>query len=319
MGLFVAALLQMICACNTTSEPPEAPPDETTTAPAATARPSPSASLDCPRVLPTGSFEALFASGERCGEVLGPAALLSRAEGLSAGRREVFLDGASHGLEAPDDLNAWFAALEDLDPSDRRYFHDGALRAYTEAAGGDPGRVVPWATDYAHRAGMRDPYNGVRIGLQRAQGYSLPTAIRLAARYPDSWWPALYEELGWRAGDELDRRGEDPGALVKLVPEPAKCAFAHGAIRGLTQVNLPRQAEDWAPVLEVMERLPDRCTPQMWRGVAWALLISLDEHPGVAEASLDALAEADGAREARIALDHLRARANGPTPIWANP
>ncbi len=150
---------------------------------------------------PELQFEHTFYYGETCGRLETLQASTARGEQVPESLRLHFYDGLGHGLSLVDQTADEMVVQIDrfVQPVYRRNLYEGILRAYTEASAAEPDQVVPFAEAFVAQVGLDDPYNGVRIGLQRALGDDLPMAITTAQRYPQRYWPALYEELGWRS------------------------------------------------------------------------------------------------------------------------
>ncbi|MEC7946950.1 MAG: hypothetical protein VX265_05235, partial [Myxococcota bacterium] len=177
-------------------------------------------------------FGAAFAYGEGAGMGQDLAELLLRANALPVGLRDPFIDGAAHTWSPPAEVPLSVVADKinrEVPPPWRSAFHTGVLMSWSIAHGADPAAVVPRSEEYGLLLGER-PLDGVRIALQRVHGGDLAAAVALAAQYPVDYQPALFEELGWRSGDD----GADVCGIAERVPSAQRCAFVHGAVRGLT-------------------------------------------------------------------------------------
>ncbi|MCB9763754.1 MAG: hypothetical protein H6739_28555 [Alphaproteobacteria bacterium] len=285
--------------------------------------PTPSTPTGPCAVAEVGAWRAVFRAGELCGESGDLHAALETARGLEASDRLVFLDGVGHGLGPPEgDGQGLIDALATLPPNERRMLHNGVIRAYTQAHVDQPAQVEAWATDYAARAGGDvNPEEGARVGLQRALGADPVAARRAALTFPEAWWPALFEELGWQAGDAVDLARSHPQALGVAVPEVARCVFFQGAARGATM----RAAVDGRlqPPTAFIQRLSPACQRAAWRGVGFAVTITLRSDPAAAEAALAGIEDAAGQAEARAVWDHNHRRVlpEGEVPLllWSPP
>lgn len=222
-------------------------------------------------------FGAAFAYGEGAGLHEDLPGLLRRAGALPVGLRGPFIDGAAHTWAPPDSVPLVVVA-HNIDASLpvpwREPFHNGVFVSASIAAGGDPAVIVPRVEAYAEAHGHR-PLDGVRIGLQRAAGDDLASAIGLAATFPDAYQAALFEELGWRAGDD----GAQVCALAAAVPTAERCAFVHGAARGRTLVMDWEAAGTAAALGEAVDAAACGCTASAWRGVAWGLALRWGHRP----------------------------------------
>jgi hypothetical protein len=229
---------------------------------------------------PTQSMTT-FMYGEYCGWVLDIERLVEIGDAVPARVQTEFFDGAAHGYR-PENFETAnvIAKIEGSIPADyRRFFHDGVLRAYTEEAQGDPEKVVDFASDYASRVEGYGPFNGVRVGLQRAFGNNISQALEKAAEYPDDFQPALFEELGWRVGDGQDLGRIRTEGLAKMVPESSECVFAQGVSRGFVLRAEMNGNVDWSEISKaITEHVEPICARGAWRGLGWAIeLLSAHE------------------------------------------
>ncbi len=239
---------------------------------------------------PELQFEHTFYYGETCGRLETLEASTARGEQVPESLRLHFYDGLGHGLSLVDQTADEMVVQIDrfVQPVYRRNLYEGILRAYTEASAAEPDQVVPFAEAFVAQVGLDDPYNGVRIGLQRALGDDLPMAITTAQRYPQRYWPALYEELGWRSvvprptpPDHVFEAGPFAGqpssrALVSyaaLVPEDARCHFVHGAMRGRILERHGLDPTGWTAIASELALLDERCLAAGYQGVAWGIAV----------------------------------------------
>ncbi len=222
---------------------------------------------------PTQSMTT-FMYGEYCGWVLELDRLVEIGTAVPQHVQTEYFDGAAHGYR-PDSFETatLIAKIEGVVPDGyRRFFHDGVLRSYTEKVQGDPEKVVDFASDYASRVDGYGPFNGVRVGLQRAYADNVSAALKKAAEYPDDFQPALFEELGWRVGDgnDLTRIGSE--GLAKLVPETSECVFAQGVARGYVLRSEMMGTTDWDKIsAQLTEHVEPICARGTWRGLGWAI------------------------------------------------
>lgn len=230
------------------------------------------------RLVPVADqFGAAFAYGEGAGLVEALPVLLRRASALPVGLQDPFVDGAAHTWAPPANVSIP-VVVEQIERSVpvrwREPFHNGVMVSWSIALEGDPVRVVPQAEAYAEVHG-RPSLDGVRIGLQRVMGGDLPAALVLAAQYPEPYRAALFEELGWRAGDD----GADVCALADAVPDAQRSAFVHGAARGLS-LRTDWEAESAAAELgAAISAATCGCEAAAWRGVAWGLALRWGHRP----------------------------------------
>ena len=274
---------------------------------------SPTAARDALRHLPPDQqFGAAFAYGEGVGAGSGLGEIVSRGQGLGPGLEAAYLDGAAHTWAPPQSVPPAEVArqIDRQVPWDhRRSFHRGVVMSWTVAFRADPADVVPAARAYGELVGEL-PLDGVRIGVQRALGHDLPTALDVAARYPAVWQPALVEELGWRAGDDAEIWGAGLAALAARVPDDQRCVFLHGAARGRV-LRAPWATEaEAADLARQLEARSAGCADAAWGGVAWALALTWDHRPH--EMKRQACMLPKGPRERALAhLDTLRGPGRG--------
>lgn len=225
----------------------------------------------------TGSLHpdvADWSEAFEAGESMGGASLeevAQRASSMPPDLRLPYWDGVSHGLPVIDDLDAFAVAVEALhDREVRGVLWRGAVRAYTQEHASDPDLVLRYAREIQARDTL-EPHevaDGIRIGLQRAEGYDLRTAIELGMRYPEELQGPIFEELGWRLGDEVEPRVANLAPALERylpgVPESSRCFFVHGAVRGFTMRGIDRQLD------ELVDAVPDACRVAAVSGVGRA-------------------------------------------------
>lgn len=220
------------------------------------------------------------------------------------------VDGVGHGLR-PGALSdeAVFAAVSRVDRDLQPLLLDGLARAWTIEARGAPEPVL--AKLALLPAEANDYANGVRIGIQVGLGDELPSAMAVGAGWPEPYHAPIFEELGWRAGDDDP---EKPFQFAEAAPDGAKLAFVQGAARGaaLRRTEGLRAAEAAATVnllLRNLELQRPRDSAHIRLGVGVALLLRYPPGPGRAE-----LLREVGLQSA---VAH-RERAMG-VPIWLGP
>lgn len=257
---------------------------------------------------PSQQFGAAFAYGEGAGLHDDLPSLVARAKALPVGLQGPFIDGAAHTWAPPprvpvEAVGTRIAA--DVPQPWRRPFHNGVLVSWSIAHDADPAEVMPRAEAYAAATGV-PVQDGVRVGLQRALGDDLPAALAVAGQYPEDEQAALFEELGWRAGDEA----QAVCGLVAAVPDAQRCAFVHGAARGRTLRTDWEGPEAASPLARTVSAEACGCEAAAWRGVAWGLALEWGHRPNRARTlarRIDgAVPGADVARQVEPLLDGAR-------------
>ncbi len=256
-------------------------------------------------------FAMAFSYGEASSGHLGLAAAVERGLLLPEHARQDFFDGAAHGWTAPMDVSVVTIQAELEATVPRRWlnlFDEAVARSWTEQLDGRPDKVVPRIEAWSRATGKGLPLDGVRVGLQRSQGHQLRTALKIAARYPDDWQPALFEELGWRAGNDLLHWHVEYEGALSDTPENMRCVFIHGAVRGrLLHAGVPDDATGRKTVGQATASAP-HCSEAAWQGLAWALALREGDR---AEQAAQVLAPPE--REAVIqTLRTLRGARNAP-------
>lgn len=225
-----------------------------------------------------------FMYGEYCGHVLDLARMVEIGMSVPPHVRTEFFDGAAHS-HRPVSFEAapLIQEIQGTVPRDyQHFFHDGVVRSYTEAAMGDPETVVPFASEYASQIEGYEPFNGVRVGLQRAYRDDVSGALQRAAAYPERFQPALFEELGWRVGDiqKLSLLAlDDP---MQWVPEASRCVFAQGVARGFVLRTEMQGAIRWPEIsTQLTTHVEPLCARGTWRGLGWAVELTSAHDPAV--------------------------------------
>ena len=226
---------------------------------------------------PAEQFGAAFAYGEGAGLTETLPELIHRANLLPVGLRDAFIDGAAHTWAPPPGVSpeAVGSRIEsDVPQPWRRPFHNGVLVSWSIAHDASPDAVVPRALAYEASAGV-DVDDGVRVGLQRSLGDDLPAALKVAARYPADMQDALFEELGWRAGDE----DSDICVLAAQTPAQRRCVFVHGAARGRTLRTDWTQPDAPVALATKISAQTCGCEDATWRGAAWGIALQWGHRP----------------------------------------
>jgi hypothetical protein len=220
----------------------------------------------------SGSHQSMsaFMYGEYCAQAVSLDRVLEIGGDIPPAVMGDFYDGAAHGLRDPDPEASRQKVETQVPHQYRRLFHDGVVRAYTEKVQGDPAQVIPFSEDYVTGLGDYDPINGIRVGLQRGAGDDMPHALDLAGQYPEKYQPALFEELGWRVGN--DQQLFTLKALRPQIPEASACAFAQGVSRGFVLfIGMSREL-DWPLLASTLrDKVSPICPRGTWRGVGWAV------------------------------------------------
>ncbi len=261
---------------------------------------------------PEEQFAQAFTYGGWCGKWLDLTAIADREAAVPASLRTTYLDGVSHGL-ALDEANTnaqWRQLAEHFPPEARNILLRGLVRAYAEAHTEDPDGV--WAFAHAGRPPLpeADILDGIRTGIQRANGGQMGAALQAIPLWPPAIQRALAEELGWRIGDD-----STPATLVPLlaaVPPAQACALVRGAVRGAA-LRAPTAAGAWPAFGDWWRAAPPDCADELDQGLAWALHIRLGPRARDALPSI-----ADDTRRARVAswLDALQQQ-HILQPVWA--
>lgn len=224
-------------------------------------------------------WQLLFAYGETSGTRLDLVAASERTALLpDEESRWHFWDGYAHAAPWPGDDPAVHVARIRMLSGQRVHsaLEDGVLLRFAQNHADDPQAIVEYAARWSALTG-RAPNNGVRIGLQRALGDDMPKAISRASELPVEWQPDLYEELGWRVGMDPARARELTLSLMTTVPEPSRCSFVHGSVRGhALHVSL----DDG---MTLARDLSKDCETEAWKAVGWTVHQLHPYDPQIAE------------------------------------
>jgi len=276
-------------------------------------------------------FAHSFYYGEECGRLLGLQGAAERGADVPRDLRAHFFDGVGHGFEPPDDIMAAIDEIEAHVPDQYlTTIHDGVLRHYTLSQKGDPAKVVPFAERFTRVSGLTDPYNGVRIGLQRALGHQLPEALNLATSYPETYWPALFEELGWRASRHRPPRAAGAPANLadddtywaaamawvqehlEFVPESMHCHYLHGAIRGRALGYPWQDRRGWIRLQDEIDGLGTRCRKAAYQGIGWGIYIQTNHRPNRVHTMLESISDQAGREVAENTYSEIVLSLSGP-------
>lgn len=236
---------------------------------------------------PARRFPVAFSYGEESARREGLAGAVARGALLPQELQHDFFDGAAHGWTAPADLDATAVQAllaESLPWQWRHLFEEATARSWTEQARGDPEVIVPQVVAWQAATHGPLPLDGVRVGLQRSRGADLRGAVRLAATYPPEWQAALYEELGWRAGNDWRWWSWRWSRLRDSVPEAERCAFVHGVSRGQVLREPWKDSAAANAAVDRATRLAPGCEEAAWQGVAWALYLTWGRDAGTVAA-----------------------------------
>ena len=198
--------------------------------------------------------------------------------------RTEFFDGAAHSHRPVSfEATPLIRQIQETVPRDyQHFFHDGVLRSYTEEVMGEPEKVVAFASDYADQVEGYAPFNGVRVGLQRAYRDDVSGALQRAAAYPEEFQPALFEELGWRVGDIQKLSLLTQGDSIQWVPEASRCVFAQGVARGFVLRTEMQGAIRWPEIsTQLTTYVEPICARGTWRGLGWAVELTSAHDPVV--------------------------------------
>ncbi len=230
--------------------------------------------VDLPR-----RWKAVHDYGALCAETLSLRAIADRGMALPEVERMPFFDGAAHHERIPfDALAEWVAEIKTSIPVlYQSLFFEGLMRPVVLELGNDPAAVVAKAAEITRLTGALNLSNGIRIGLQQGFGHQMSHAIDLAATYPESLHETLFEELGWRWGDEHHLNTQDWREHTSHMPQAGHCAFSEGMIRG----HLLRATEDheawWPELNDFLNAMQSQCYQSNVSGIAEGILIIAED------------------------------------------
>ena len=217
--------------------------------------------------------------GALCATSLDIKGIGERGVDLPKTLQDHFFDGAAHHQRLDlENIERWISDIQVHIPSPHRsIFYDGIMRLIVMEHGATPDLVMARAEDVSELSGDTSLSNGIRIGLQQAFGHDMPDAIQLASAYPSPLHPTLFEELGWRWGDEHDLSSHDWSRLTAHTPTSSQCSFAEGMVRGRI-LSTTRPSPAWWPEVEdFMGEVDAICQDALISGIAEAILITADD------------------------------------------
>jgi hypothetical protein len=221
--------------------------------------------------------------GTLCAQNLELDEIRVRGDAIPAGLGASFYDGAAHHQRIDfAEIESWIQGIQRHVP--KRYqgfFYDGIMQSYVLEQGTSPDEVMAFAARISALTGTKDLSNGIRIGLQQQLGADMTRAIEAAAAYPQAIHYSLFEELGWRVGNDegLDERHWH--LYREQIPAPAQCAFAEGMVRGAVLISLAEEGNWWPAIDAFHTGLSPDCGSAILGGLAEALLIAVGDHPDV--------------------------------------
>jgi len=188
----------------------------------------------------------VFSYGEEVGRHIGPDLVEARrrADALEPEVRLTFYSGMAHTAHWDvEDVDAQVAEIQARVAEEHwPALFIGIYIRYTIVHDADPKLVVPFAERFSKNVGV-PPYDGVRIGVQRGLGHDIPAALALAKRYPGEYQAGIFEELGWRVGDDGGLADTAlVSALLKDIDASERRPFVHGLCRASW-----RHGDSWEP------------------------------------------------------------------------
>jgi hypothetical protein len=201
--------------------------------------------------------------------------VLLRAAPLPESLRTPYYSGAAFGLtEALPDQATVLTGMHHHVPSEHHSgFCEGLLRAQVRHSPEDTEAALALLADLQQQCAAPELGSGIWTGLQEALGDDPSAALQAAASYPEHMHAPLFQEMGWRVGDEA---GLDPGAWETLqaeVPEDARCPLARGVVLGAVNRAL-EDGEPWAAsVHPFLSGIPEACKGAALQGLAEALMV----------------------------------------------
>ncbi len=204
-----------------------------------------------------------------------------RGNEVPLGLEAAYYDGAAHHQQANfEELDEWIKEIQSHVPdAQRNFFYDGIMRLYVREHGESSDKVMEFAQTLSSKTGAKDLSNGIRIGIQQEFGGDITKAIQVAATYPTDIHGSLYEELGWRIGNDEGFSTSHWKQHSKDVPSSSQCWFAEGIIRGALIIGLDQDSDWWPQVKKLRSSLPRPCTNHVYSGISEALLIVHGANP----------------------------------------
>jgi len=240
------------------------------------------------RVNEGARWKAIHGYGALCAETLELQEIGERGLALPVTDRKSFYDGAAHHQRDPlDDLAGRVDEIRRYIPANHHeLFFDGLMKAIAFSEAEDPDLVMIHAEELEKLTRSENLFNGIRIGLQERFGDDMRRATDLAARYPDRVQPALFEELGWRWGDEHALEGAAWLEFAARIPEAGRCSFAEGMIRGRLLRAFAEDLTWWPEIAQFMKTIDTACHDSCISGIAEAVLISATGSGDAASAAI---------------------------------
>ena len=167
------------------------------------------------------------------------------------------------------------------------------MRAYTAVHGRNTEDVLEWAKQIQSLSGAPTLVNGIRIGIQQGFGDNMNDAISIASDFPKDMHPMLFEELGWRIGDESEINIATWETYASGIPEHTECSFAEGMTRGRILLLMADNESWWPQVSLFRTQIPKRCQSHIDSGIAEAILIAVGDRPELRTTEAHRLPEGD--------------------------
>ena len=233
--------------------------------------------------------------GGLCAENLAIEELRARGDALADGLEHAFYDGAAHHQTVDfKNIDDHITAIKEHIPQFYwLLFFDGIMRAYTALNGRNTQDVLDWSAKVQSLSGAKTLVNGIRIGIQQGFGDDMPEAIRIASNFPEVMHPMLFEELGWRVGDETDLTVSTWETHTSTMPGQAECSFAEGMTRGRILFLMAENISWWPHVSVFRTEIPKHCQSHIDSGIAEAILISVGDRAEVRTAEAHRLPRGD--------------------------
>lgn len=224
---------------------------------------------------PSRRWVVAHSYGALAAQCLSFAEIRIRGNEVPLGLEAAYYDGAAHHQQGNfEQLDAWLKEIKDHIPDvQRKFFYDGIMRLYVHDHGDSPKTVIEFASELSTKTAHDDLSNGIRIGLQQRFGDNISNAIQVASTYPEKMHRPLYEELGWRVGNDEGFSATHWQEHQDDIPKPSQCSFAEGIVRGAIIIALGDDSLWWPEVKNLRSVVPQSCTNNIYSGIAEALLI----------------------------------------------
>ena len=229
-----------------------------------------------------------------------------RADALPEGLRRSFYEGAAHNQCIDfDDLDALLEEVGTHIPNEQQsLFHEAILRLYTREHGENPQRVMDFAREISNKTQAQDLVDGIRVGLQEEFGGNMGEAIQIALQYPTDLYRPLFEELGWRIGNDHGVDAQYWRKHESVLPEETRCWLAEGMTKGALILKIEDNELWWNDIQTFRSSIEADCGAEIASGVAEALLIVLGDNPDTLTRHLDQL----GFAEDRLMVEKILAQ-----------